>query len=480
MIKALIALHITTDAVTLAEISRGNGEKIIKKIRRYKNADENSNQNLMVTDVIKEFIHRESPKTLQTLLVLSSQDLDYRDFSFPFGSSKKVDRAIHFEIASEYSPNDFIVDHIKSYTSESGNNTYLAAMTRKEMLADRIKSVNEAGLQIIGITTDTSILGHFLQDGDESLVMEMGEQQTLFVLYIRGVPVLIRDIPIGLRDIRETIEGNNPPNINVLAGEIKRTVHSFNSKSGLDLKRIYLAGDILIQPEIVQNLNKALGLEFIDHTPEGLGLEFEEESVNRSIHASLLGAAEWKKNDRSFDFLKDEFLESDPDALGRRLLRWGIISLASLLLAVLLTAWLQVSALEQRKDFLHNHIRKTFSDAFPDVARIEDEVKQADNLLKMKKRGAGGSTSSYETSLLDVLELISRTIKEEINFQIMNLFWERGRLEINARTDSLNKASVIEKLLADLEPFSSVRISNVKRRKEGQNFEFTITVRLAK
>ena len=478
MSGSILALNITSEDVKMAEISHENGERIIKKIFHHRSDKENKKDTLSATDVISKLIQEDSPSSLKTVLVINSGDLDYRDFSFPFDSQKKVTKAIGFEISSQYPPDAYIIDHIQGITREPGKKAFLAAMASKEMLAQRIKEAEGAGLKIMGITSDISTLGNFFHDENEVLVMEMGESQTLFALYAHGIPVLVRDIPIGIREIKGSEKGDKIE-LKPLTGEIKRTILSFNARTGLGLRKVYVSGNILTHQEILKALKRAFDLEFIDQVTPGGGFKTEKDWEDLNIYASVLGATEWKRNSKSFNFYKDEAVRSDPGAITRNHLKWGFMILGFFLIAVFLSLWLKIVGLEKRKAFLTTDIRETFKTTFPHTKRVVDEVKQAKNFLHARTVDSAGGNPSSQRSILNVLDIISRTIPEETNFQIMNLFWERGKLEISGRTDSFKTVNHIQELLSGKQGFSGVNISNAKTKSDSEDVEFKITIRIA-
>lgn len=473
---SILAIKITSDDIKIVEIGQENGETIIRGMRHFQSGDTPPAD---VSEAIGKLLKEQKPRTLNTLLVMNSQEIDYRDFSFPFNSSRKVSRAINFEVSSEYPLEDHVVTHIESVTRDPGKKSFLAAIARKDALSRRIKESEDAGLQIIGITSDLSILGNYFRKEPEALVMEMGERQTLFALFVHGVPVLTRDVPIG---IKQFIGGGGDPesqDLRALAGEIKRTIHSFNARTGLSLKKVHVSGNILAHREIIDALRNSLEVDFVDQLPEMTAFKLEKGSGKVNQYASLLGVAEWKRKNNSFNFFKDKFFKAQPQAIQRSYLRWGSIALLSILITVFVSMWLNMSLLERRKVFLSAETKKTFLTAFPQTKRIVDEVKQARNFLDIRKSELGRGTASSEIALLDILETISRTIPGQTSFEIRNLFWEKGKLEIDGKTDSFKTVNGIQELLSGLNEFSEVTISNAKSVNEGQNVEFKITFRLA-
>jgi Tfp pilus assembly PilM family ATPase len=325
---SILALSFTSEDVKLAEISQEDGKRIVETLYHYRTGNETGGEKpFQLSEAVRELIQERPPSTLRTLLVINSQDVHYRDFYFPFDSHKKVSGAIHFEIASEFPPDEFLVDHIESVSHEPKSKAFLAAIASKEVLERRVREVEEAGLQIVGITSDISTLGHYVRDEDEAFVMEIGETQTLFALYAQGIPVLVRGIPIGMRQITNGADGSSSKYLRPIVGEIKRTIHSFNAKTGLNLDALYISGDVLSQQSILENLQENLSLHFVDHAPPGVALPPEAERTNPNMYASVVGAAAWSRKDRSFDFFRDEFVKTEPITIGRSyLLHTGIVS----------------------------------------------------------------------------------------------------------------------------------------------------------
>jgi type II secretory pathway component PulL len=198
-----------------------------------------------------------------------------------------------------------------------------------------------------------------------------------------------------------------------------------------------------------------------------------------SIYASVLGAAEWKRNGKSFNFLKEEFQRSDSEALVRNYVKWGAMVLGIFLFAVLLSIWFKTLSLEKRNDFLKKDMIETYKAAFPFSKKIQDPLGSARGHLKAKKYAMGGGNGSSDVSVLEVLNAMSRAIPQQISFQIVTLFWERGKLEVIGKTDSFKTVNIIQESLAKTRGFSGVNVSNAKSKSTGKDVEFKITIGLA-
>jgi Tfp pilus assembly protein PilN len=469
---SLIALTITPEDLKYAEVNAFRGQSVIRSChhRSFFRADTEA------AGLIQKIIQVEKPLTSRALLIISSRDIAYREFLFPFSSPKKVGSAIRFEISSEYPPEDFIIDYVESIPREPGKKAFVAAVAKREIVLKRVKAAGEAGLHIVGITSDLSTLGKYFMDEAEALIMDTGESHTLFSLFVNGVPLFVRDIPIGTSQIREELKKSEDRTLRSLSGEIKRTVLSFDTKVGRTLKKVYISGNILLEPIIYEALKKNSDIEFLEEKPQGSGIQTAELGQPANAFASVLGAAWWKRG-KSFNFFKEEFAESEPDATAQSYFRWATILAAAVFFAFLSSSLFNLFALEKREVFLTKELRKTYTEAFPDSRRIVDEVKQARNALNARLSDFGGSNPSVKTSFLDILETLSRAIPKRTKFEIMNLFWEKGKVEIGGRTDSFKSVNAIQEMLTKAGHFTDVTISNAKSRDDGQVVEFTLTIR---
>ena len=225
-------------------------------------------------------------------------------------------------------------------------------------------------------------------------------------------------------------------------------------------------------------LRATLDLDVLEESPPPIGLKTDYSHHELNRYASVLGVIEWKKKNRSFNFLQESLLEAKPLSLGARLFRRLAVLVGFFLLVLLISSWLKMWTLEKRKAFLSSEIRKTFQTAFPRAKRIVDEVKQARNYLNAQNASMMEGSRTGEASLLDVIKTMSTAIPGSTFFQITNLYWERGKMEISGKTDSFKTVNSIQELLSGAGALSNVTISNAKLSNEGKNVEFQISIRI--
>jgi type II secretory pathway component PulL len=471
-----IALNITSDEAKLVRFGQQNGYCLVQGFWHLQPAHQGAGA--PIQDRVRRIVEEEIPGTRRTLLVVSSEEVIYRHFSFPFTSSKKIAEAIRFEISDEFPFTRYIVHSIESVSIEPGMKSFIVGIVEREVLQNRVRAADEAGLSVIGITSDVSTLGDYFIDENEALVMEAGQRQALFILYSHRVPILVREISIGLRDLLEQEGELKIQTVKPLVSEIKRTVLSFNAKSHFGLNRVYLSGSLIRHRNLIQALNEATDLHFIDQPPSGREFKILDHRTDLNTFASLLGTNRWKKKTGVFDFYREALGGTNQLASGWTCFRWGTMVLICFLLAFFLSSWIKILVLQQRDGFLQSESRRVFTAAFPNVTRIVDEVRQARTLAEAKKYESDAHPLS-SVSVLELLDLMSQVIPREVSFQIVNLFWERGRVEIDGRTDSFKTVNVIQELLSKSRDFPEVTISNAKTRSDGQDVDFKITMRIA-
>jgi Tfp pilus assembly protein PilN len=350
------------------------------------------------------------------------------------------------------------------------------------VLEERVRSLEDAGFRIAGITSDVSTLGAAFREEDEALVMDTGERHTLFVLYRSGLPVLLRKIPIGIHHMKEASEAGSGDGLLQLGAEIKRTLHSFNARIGLEVNRLHVTGNLLRHETSLRALQGQARTEITLRSPRDYPVSVEEapDSTDANVFASLIGSAFWRRKDGFFNFLGEGLVREERAGLSsRRAVAWGWGFVAAALLLLLLSYGLDLAALQARRDFLKSEMRNTFTSAFPRVTRVVDELKQARNLLNAERSALAGGNPQGGVPLIAALRAISAAIPETVPFQIESLFWESGRFEINARTDSFKTVNTIQELLSGSNEIAQAAISNARHRQEGEDVEFKLSVRFA-
>ncbi len=476
MNNTLFAVQITDDDLKLMRIRRENNYFYASDLVHEQFDKEAGRENGMNPVEMLVAVRREIPEHRpQALLVLNSQDLEYKDFSFPFETHRKVRNAIDFELSTDYPEDEYVHDQVKAMGREPGYHGFIAAVAARSTLVDRIRTVEEAGFRVAGVTADISTLGAAFRDEEEALVMDTEERHTLFALYRQGVPVLLRKIPIGLSALAGQAGSGG---LAQLTAEIKRTIHSFNARLGLDLDRLYATGNLLLKEELCLDLKQRVStqIEFRPAHYYEVGVQEDPQSPDVNVFAGLLGSAFWKRKDGWFNFLREEFTAGKEGLSLSSFVRRGAFFAAVFVLLLFLSYGLDLVALRARDDFLRAEIRSTFTSAFPQVTRVVDELRQARALLDAEQ--AGGGSLQEDVSLLQALKDISSAIPLDVSFEIVSLFWETGKMEIQARTDSFKTVNVIQELLEGSARISQAAISNARQREEGQDVEFRLTVRL--
>lgn len=504
---SLIAISLTEKELKIADIVTESRESLVRELYSY---DIEDLDDIALTGLIKEAVKKYPRKTYRSLLIINSNDLEYRDFSFPFSSYYKVKKAIQYEISSEYPSENYLIDHITKFSADSANSSFLCAIAGHAVVQRQVGIINNAGLQVAGITSDTSILGQFFYSEDNCMIMEINKQNTILIFLVHGIPAMIRNIPLGIDKIGlngiglEEISTNKAKIDEIgikeigakkagqtrkhalqrLTGEIKKTLFTYKTRTGAEPSCLFMAGEIAGRDALIDILatdiltgNNRLNIK--DLPASGKTIRLMKNSYPVSRYASIAGAAVWEKNNKqSFDFSRSGGITKAGRSIKSRVSPLVAAVLVFAGIAFLSSLWLDVYSLDQRKTLIKKEIRDLYLKTFPQSGRVMDELKQAKNYLKEAEANLYQGDADKTVPILDVIDKISAAVPPKTSFRILSLFCEKGKIQINGSTDSYKSVNNIKEHLDGINDFQDIEISNANMTKSGQNVEFKISFRV--
>ncbi len=473
MTKNILVAGIFEDNIKVISLSYVEDEIKLTRVETIDNRGDIDSR-----DIIAEYIEKNGYEDSEIIIVIGSKYVNYRDFHFPFDSNSKVLKAIEFDISSEFPLENNIFDYIKGISSVPGKYRFWSAIVEKSILRSILERLQERNIRVLRVTTDVSSLGRLFRDQDDVFVMEINNKDSLFVYYIHGVPVLIRHVNIGIEGAINEDGKIDYQKANPLIREIRRTTHSFGVRTETKITEGFLTGDIHLKKEIIKWMRSVTDLNIIEELPD-IQLVIEgSENEKRGLYASLIGAGLLEKRADVFNFLKGEFLKTDSFVTGKRYAIIGTGAIFLLLFVIIFSVWLNIVSLEKRKHFIETTIRRTFVSNFPHIKNVVDELRQAKNILDMKRKELMGANPLSMDSPLQVIDKISRSIPSDCFFQINSFLFENQRVEIIGQTDSFKNVNRIRSFLSGVDDFSKVDISNAKSVKDGKSIQFKITIQI--
>jgi Tfp pilus assembly PilM family ATPase/Tfp pilus assembly protein PilN len=154
-------------------------------------------------------------------------------------------------------------------------------------------------------------------------------------------------------------------------------------------------------------------------------------------------------------------------------------------LGVLLVLWgvgvgIETSYKQKRLDALKTSIRKVFSETFPDVKNVVDEVEQMrQSVGELEERDKSLSTlMGVEVSPLNVLRELSERIPPDITVEFREFVAEADRIRIDGVTTSFDSIDKIQARMQQYPGFSSVAVSDAKAGVEADKVIFKMTIQL--
>lgn len=110
---------------------------------------------------------------------------------------------------------------------------------------------------------------------------------------------------------------------------------------------------------------------------------------------------------------------------------------------------------------LKNEVRSAFTDIFPDIRNVVNEVAQTRTAITERQQ-TGQFLGVGETSPLRILQEITQAIPEGLKIDVFNLVIDGGNVRIQAQTDSFESVDRIRSGLLAAEQFKQVEMSDAK------------------
>ncbi|MCM8771615.1 MAG: pilus assembly protein PilM [Candidatus Omnitrophica bacterium] len=196
------------------------------------------------------------------IFTVNDVDTIYHYFELPNLPENEIENAIKYE-GVQLIP-DFIenyeYDYISFHINNKRNITLIAYPKNKVDLYCQILTkvkLKPIIMDVAGIALLNSFL-YFNQTKDIVCFLNFGFSITNCVIYLKDKFLFLRDIPVGLKNLKdkELIEEQ----INELSEEINISIKYFQNKVGIPVKKIYLTGLENQIPEIKEKIERNLEL----------------------------------------------------------------------------------------------------------------------------------------------------------------------------------------------------------------------------
>lgn len=252
----------------------------------------NDNLTLILKPLVEQLAN--SPNRLR--VVLSGSSLLVRCVAMPQMSQAELKNAIRFEAENHiaFPIDDCILDfQILNQVPEKKIMNVLLVAAKRDFIQERLKMLFDMEIRPEAIDVDTFCLVNAAEclnpDTEEKIfgLVNVGDRVTSFAILQNGLPLFVRDIPMGghsvtkaLAEIRGVSEDeaarlklDRPPDgleelkkatqqgLEPLIEEIKHSMEYFENEAGTTLKKVWLSGGGVLAVDAPKIIAEGLGKE---------------------------------------------------------------------------------------------------------------------------------------------------------------------------------------------------------------------------
>lgn len=398
---------------------------------------------------------------------------------FPFVEPKKIDQVYGFELenVSTFDPDDKV--HGYHLVRRENKAEALVCMFEKDHIEDLLHVCSEQGVDpkivTYGPVAMAALEGYmpkerpliitdigathigfsvFDQEGIRRVrsTSKAGDLVTESISKTLGVPYddaesIKREGLVG--DYANTVRES----LNVVLGEIKKTIKFFEMELKEDIKTVLLSGGMSLMPGISDYLKDRLDKEVRQIFIPELGLS--SPTLAQSFALALYGSALKRSN---LNYRKDEYQYTGSD---EELKKKFVVPSVLLSIILILLLYRHASSYFELKDRVHRiegQIESNVKEAFPEIKVIpkpvefmESELNKVNARLELVQGVVG------KTPPLDVLKDLSLSIPGSIRLTIDEIDFENDKkVKMIGRCDSYQEVANIEKALSESGKFEKV------------------------
>jgi len=221
---------------------------------------------------------------------------------------------------------------------------------------------------------------------------------------------------------------------------------------------------------------------YIDDKIEGRaasvsGINLVENNLISSVYAEAFGVAFQESDGPPINFRKGLFVFGK-ETIERRH-HFVTIGVIGLILLCLLGGnfYLRYTMKEQRYQGLKTALRTTFSETFPKIRNVINEVDQTRTAITQLKKRADFLGANEKSPLL-VLKEITEAIPEDVKIDVFNVVIDSGKVSIQAHTTSFESVDRIRGGLLNTKQFKGVEVSDAKVMADQKKVRFRIKMNI--
>jgi len=515
----IIGLDIGSDTMKAVQITSGfKGFKVTGFAKRKREDTQPRDFSIALSAEIQRMLQEESLEGDVFICSISCNSVSVRNLKLPFPNINKVRQVIKYEVESllPFLLDDVIVDFSIINRKPREGTDLLVMAAQKGAVKEHLEIMKGAGIEPEIVDLDSSSPFYCLEaveddkkDGIVSII-DIGAKKTSVIIVKNGVLQLVRGLPVGGEAITKAVSEELSIDMNA-AEELKRkegTILFEHIKSGdgniggespgikvskaiIDtlekLKRdvalsfsFYQAlysdekiGEVLLTggTSNIGNIDKYFEREFriktamfnpLQFTPNTLGDigRQNETIITGALGLALKGA---RGSSSRINFRKEEYVYKRKDADIRKNLMFILIGLSLVFCLFVGNLFTKLYLKERRYTRIKTDIRQIFTETFPDVKNIVNELQQMKkNILEEKDKNISIKGLHRNVSFLDILRELSVRIPAGKDIKIIKTRMNDESISIVGEANSFD---TVDKMQASLKQSRLLKGIDIKDAK---------------
>ena len=415
-----------------------------------------------------------------------------RTLTLPFSDDRKIGQVVAYEVEGQlpFPIEEGIVDFQTLY-NENGVSRLLVATLPKETLRHFLNFLSKVGIDPSMVDLDVmalSTLAHYglkHQTNGPLLVVDVGASKTTVLALGKGKVGYARSFLHGSKKWTEALAGatalsfeeaeqrkqligfqgdNSEPLASVITSwvnELARTMHVAEVEMGENISGIVLCGGGGKLRGLESFVTEALGLEARGLDIPLVNDKAMEWDVSWSQALGLALKTGGVPQASKMNFRKGDFAFRAEIEHFRRKTRHLWIGGMFILLLIGADLTFKYRIQVNRYDDLKREVREMFTEMFPEIRTVVDEVHQAQTAVEEFKNKAV-LFGQGKLSALGLVGEITTRIPADVGINVRELLIEPNRVRIEAETESFNAADRIKNALEESPFFHDVKITDAK------------------
>jgi len=413
----------------------------------------------------------------------------------PFKDPRKIKQTLPFELEPllPFPIEDIVVDF--NIAKSAVQSEVIAVSARKTLVSEYLQTVNSFGIHPRVIDIRPVPIAYWLlsqnETPDNGLVIDLGQKNSTFALFLDRRIVLVRNISLE--------NGGRPAPLTQEDGAAsKEIVESISKSLHRNLKNTFRSISAQIKSEIKPEkiFITGIGSQFpglIEALVEKTGISVEPVDVSRDsrVHMDFSAAEAWNpglmsgalslalrefKKGHGFNLRKGEFEIKKGFLKSVKEMRKIGIALLIVFAFLLLDMGTDYFLVKKRYQAAELRNADLFRQLFPEVNEVKFPLQQLKQKIDELKKSAVTLPAdiSKEHKVLDLINDVSQRIPKAVDIDVSSLVIDSETVRLSGQTDSFNTVNTFK---TDLEPspyFSEVAIMPAKLDKTQKRVEFEL------